>query len=88
MILFILRHVFLIKQAYEFILIVAAMDAEKFQQIMDAIQPSKQEMQAELSSKLEKLQKEVTAGQESALQEVVQKIEKRSYQFRRKGNEE
>ena len=45
-------------------------------------------MQEELLSKLEKLQKEVTSGQESASQEVVKKIEKRSYQFQRKGNEE
>ena len=45
-------------------------------------------MQEELSSKLEKLQKEVTSGQDSASQEVVKKIEKCSYQFRRKGNEE
>ena len=45
-------------------------------------------MQEKLSSKLEKLQKEVTSGQDSASKEVVKKIEKRSYQFRRKGNEE
>ena len=45
-------------------------------------------MQAELSSKLEKLQKKVTSGQENALQEVVWKIEKRAHQFRRKSNEE
>ena len=55
---------------------------------MDAIQSSKQEMQEELSSRLEKLQKEVTSGHESASQEVVKKIEKRLYHFRRKGNEE
>ena len=61
---------------------------EKFQQIMFAIQSSKREMQEELSSKLEKLQKEVTYGQESTSQEIVKRIEKHSYQFRRKGNEE
>ena len=55
---------------------------------MDAIQSSKREMREELSSKLEKLQKEVTSGQGSASQEVVKRIEKRSYQLRRKGNEE
>ena len=55
---------------------------------MDTIQSSKLEMQEELSSKLEKLQKEATSGQESASQEVVKKIEKHSHQFRRKGNEE
>ena len=58
---------------------------KKLQQIMDAIQSSKREMQEEL---LSKLQKDVTSGQESASQEVVKKLEKRSYQFRRKGNEE
>ena len=60
---------------------------KKFQQIMDVIQSSKWEMQEELLSKLGKLQEEVTSGQESALQEVVKRIEKQSYQFRRKGNE-
>lgn len=39
-------------------------------------------------SKLEKLQKEVTSGQENTSREVVKKIEKHTYQFHRKGNKE
>ena len=39
-------------------------------------------------SKLEKLQKEVTSGQENTSQEVVKKIEKCTYQFYRKGTKE
>ena len=45
-------------------------------------------MQEELSSRLEKLQNEVTSYHESASQEVVKNIEKHSYHFRRKGYEE
>ena len=64
------------------------MEEEQFQRLLDAISASKKDLQAEFTDKLAKLQKEVTAGQESSSQEVVKKIQKRSYQFRRKGNEE
>ena len=64
------------------------MEEEQFQRLLDAISASKKDLQAEFTDKLAKLQKEVTAGQESSSQEVVEKIQKRSYQFRRKGNEE
>ena len=36
---------------------------------------------------MSKLKSEVTAGQESSSQEVVKKLTKRTYQFKRKGNE-
>ena len=49
------------------------MEEEQFQRLLDAISA---------------LQKEVMAGQESFSQEVVEKIQKRSYQFRRKSNKE
>ena len=45
-------------------------------------------LQTEFSTKITKFQQEVTAGQESSSKEVVQKIQRRAYQFRRKGNEE
>ena len=64
------------------------MEEEQFQRLLDPISASKKDLQAEFTDKLAKLQKEVTAGQESSSQEVVEKIQKRSYQFRRKGNEE
>ena len=64
------------------------MEDEKFQHLLDAISTSNKDLQAEFIDKLAKLQKEVTAGQESSSQEVVEKIQKCSYQFRRKGNEE
>ena len=57
---------------------------EKFQQIMDAIQSSKCEMQEELLSKLEKLQKEVTSSQDSASQEVVKKLKSAPTSFEEK----
>ena len=61
---------------------------DKFQRLLDAIDASKKDLQTEFSTKITKLQQEVTAGQESSSKEVVQKIQKRAYQFRRKGNEE
>ena len=50
--------------------------------------PWRNDLQTEFSDKLAKLQKEVTARQGSSSQEVVEKIQKRSFQFCRKGNEE
>ena len=64
------------------------MEDDKFQRLLDAIDASKKDLQTEFSTKITKLQQEVTAGQESSSKEVVQKIQKRAYQFRRKGNEE
>ena len=64
------------------------MEDKQFQHLLDAISTSKKDLQAEFTDKLAKLQKEVTAGQESSSQEIVEKIQKCSYQFRRKGNEE
>ena len=57
------------------------MEDEKFQRLLDAIDPLKKDLQTEFSDKLVKLQKEVTAGQESSSQEVVEKIQKRSFQI-------
>ena len=64
------------------------MEDDKFQHLLDAIDASKKDLETEFSTKITKLQQEVTAGQESSSKEVVQKIQKRAYQFRRKGNEE
>ena len=65
-----------------------AMEEEQFQRLLDAISACKKDLQAEFTDKLVKLQKKVTARQESSSQGVVEKIQNRSYQFRRKGNEE
>ena len=63
------------------------MNEEKFQELMDTIQVSKQDLQKDFTDQMCKLRSEVTAGQESSLQEVVKKLNKRTYQFKRKGNE-
>ena len=64
------------------------MEDDKFQRLLEAIDASKKDLQTEFSTKITKLQQEVTAGQESSSKKVVQKIQKRVYQFHRKGNEE
>ena len=64
------------------------MEEEQLKLLLTAINSSKKDLQAEFLVKLAKLQQDVTAVQESSSQEVVQKIQKRSYQFRRKSNEE
>ena len=63
------------------------MNEEKFQELMDAIQASKHDLQKDFTDQMAKLKSEVTAGQESFSQEVVKKLNKRTYQFRRKRNE-
>ena len=59
----------------------------KLQELMDAIQSAQRELKADFSEQISQLKKEVTAGQESSSQEVVKKLNKRTYQFQRKGNE-
>ena len=54
---------------------------------MDAIQASKQELQEDFSSEISKLQQDVRTSQESSSQEVVKKLNRRAYQFQKKGNE-
>ena len=63
------------------------MDESKFKELMDAIQASKQELQVDFSSQISKLQHDVTTSQESSSQEVVKKLNRRAYQFQKKGNE-
>ena len=63
------------------------MSDEKFQELMDAIRTSKQDLQKDFTDQIAKLKSEVTAGQETSSQEVVKRLNKRSYQFKRKGNE-
>ena len=63
------------------------MSDEKFQELMDAIRASKQDLQKDFTDQIAKLKSEVTAGQETSSQEVVKRLNKRSYQFKRKGNE-
>ena len=58
----------------------------KLQELMDAIQSTQRELKADFSEQISQLKKEVTAGQESSSQEVVKKLNKRTYQFQRKGN--
>ena len=63
------------------------MNEEKFQELMDAIQVSKHDLQKDFTDQMAKLKSEVTAGQESSSQEVVKKLNKRTHQFKRKGND-
>ena len=63
------------------------MNEEKVQELMDAIQASKQGLQKDFTDQMWKLKSEVTAEQESSSQEMVKKLNKRTYQFKRKGNE-
>ena len=63
------------------------MDESKFKELMDAIQASKQELQVDFLSQISKLQHDVTTSQESSSQEVVKKLNRRAYQFQKKGNE-
>ena len=63
------------------------MSDEKFQELMDAIQTSKQDLQKDFTDQIVKLKSKVIAGQETSSQEVVKKLNKRSYQFKHKGNE-
>ena len=63
------------------------MSDEKLQELMDTIQASKRDLQKDFTDQISKLKSEVTAGQESSSQEVVKKLNKRTFQFKRKGNE-
>ena len=56
----------------------------KLQELMDMIQSTQRELKADFSEQISQLKKEVTAGQESSSQEVVKKLNKRTYQFQRK----
>ena len=54
----------------------------------DAMKKSQQENQADMSKKLEKLERVVQAGQDVAAERVVKKLKRdRGYEFRKKGNE-
>ena len=63
------------------------MDDAKFKELMDTIKASREELKLDFSSQISKLQQDVTATQESSSQEVVNKLNKRAYQFQKKGNE-
>ena len=63
------------------------MTEEKFQELMDAIQASKHDLQKDFTDQMAKLKSEVTAGQESSSQEVAKKLNKWTHQFKRKVNE-
>ena len=63
------------------------MEDEKFKQIMEAIQTTKSDLKADFNDQMAKLKQDVTASRECSSQEVVKKLNKRVYQFRRKGNE-
>ena len=63
------------------------MNEEKFQELMDAIQVSKRDLQKDFTDHMSKLKSEILTGQESSSQEVVKKLNKRTFQFKRKGNE-
>ena len=60
---------------------------EKLQEMMDTIRSTQWELKADFTEQISKLKREVTAGQESSSQEVVKKLNKRTYHFQRKGNE-
>jgi len=54
---------------------------------MEAIQTTKSDLKADFNEQMAKLKYDVMASQECSSQEVVKKLNKRVYQFRRKGNE-
>ena len=60
---------------------------EKLQKMMDTIRSTQRELKADFTEQISKLKREVRVGQESSSQEVVKKLNKRTYQFQRKGNE-
>ena len=59
------------------------MDETRYQELLEAIHDSKRDVQQEITE----LKKDNTAAQEKSSQELVSKISKSTYQFRRKGNE-
>ena len=60
-----------------------AMNDDQFKQLMDRIDSSSANLEAKFSGQLE----EVAANQASSSQEVMAKLSKRPYQFKKKGNE-
>ena len=60
---------------------------EKLQEMMDTICSTQQKLKADFTKQISKLKREVTVEQESSSQEVVKKLNKRTYHFQRKGNE-
>ena len=64
-----------------------AMENKQFKKLMDVMAASKTNIEAQFAFKLDKLQQEVAANQASCSQEVMTKLNKRPYQFKRKGNE-
>ena len=63
------------------------MEEEQYRALMYAISTSKKEVEGKLTETLEKLRREVTEVQERTCKELATKLNKSSYQFRRKGNE-
>ena len=63
------------------------MDDERYKQLLDAINDSKWDVENKLASSLEELKQDVNAVQEKASQDLESKINKSTYQFRKKGNE-
>jgi len=66
------------------------MDDDQFKKLMDRIDSSSANLEAKFSSKLSQFQEELksaAANQASSSQEVMVKLSKRPYQFKRKGNE-
>ena len=64
-----------------------AMENEQFKKLMDTIAASMTSIEVQFTFKLDKLQQEVAANQASCSKEVMTKLNKRPYQFKRKGNE-
>ena len=63
------------------------MEESQFLTLMEEIKKSQREVEGKLTSSIAELKQEVNSVQEKTLRELVQKITRSNYQFKRKGNE-
>ena len=63
------------------------MDSAEFRALMDKIKKSRAEVEERLTSSIADLKREVNSVQETTSQELALKINKSSYQFKKKSNE-
>ena len=64
-----------------------SVETDQYTQLINAITATKDGIEVNFTAKLDKLQREVEASQASTSQEVMAKMNKKAYHFKKKGNE-
>jgi len=65
-----------------------ALEGDQFKQLMDAIEASKTGIEQQFTARLDQLQREVAMTQATSSQQVLDKLSRKAYTFKKKGCEE